>query len=50
MRIYTSHGMSKEQREKIKEYDRKRSEAKWLKKRKLTGKTITVGNVLIGLN
>ena len=33
MRIYRSHGMSKEQREKIKEYDRKRSEAKWLKKK-----------------
>ena len=33
MRFYRSHGMSKEEREKIKEYDRKRSEAKQLKKK-----------------
>ena len=33
MRVYRSHGMSKGQKEKIKEYDRKRAEAKWLKKK-----------------
>ena len=47
-RVYRSHGMSKGQKEKLKSMKGKRAEAKLAKK--LKGKTIAEGNILVGLN
>ena len=33
MRVYRLHGMSKEQKQKVQDYDKKRAQAKWLKKK-----------------